>query len=37
MDVLDIIRAYELALTKCKSGEVYNITIGKPRWIKKEI
>jgi len=37
MDVLDIIRAYELALTKCKSGEVYNITSGKPRWIKKEI
>ncbi len=37
MDVLDIMRAYELALTKCKSGEVYNITSGKPRRIRKEI
>ena len=37
MDILDIIRAYEITLNKCKSGEVYNITSGKPRQIRKEI
>lgn len=37
LDVLDIIRAYTLAMNKCKSGEVYNITSGKPRFIKNEI
>ncbi|MCX7757375.1 MAG: GDP-mannose 4,6-dehydratase [candidate division WOR-3 bacterium] len=28
-DVRDIVRAYELAMNFCKSGEVYNITSGK--------
>ena len=28
-DVRDVVRAYELALRKCKSGEVYNICSGE--------
>ncbi len=33
-DVRDIVRAYRLALEKCKLGEVYNICSGKSRAIK---
>ncbi len=33
-DVRDVVRAYLLALEKCKFGETYNICSGKPRTIK---
>jgi len=33
-DVRDVVRAYWLALQKCKFGEVYNICSGKSRTIK---
>lgn len=34
-DVRDIVRAYWLALEKCKPGEVYNICSGRARSIKE--
>lgn len=34
-DVRDVVRAYWLALEKCKPGEVYNICSGKARSIKE--
>lgn len=35
LDVSDVIRAYYLAMKKGKSGEIYNITSGKPYTIEK--
>jgi GDP-4-dehydro-6-deoxy-D-mannose reductase len=36
-DVRDIVRAYALALERCKSGETYNVTSGKPVVIKEGV
>ncbi|MCX7785721.1 MAG: GDP-mannose 4,6-dehydratase [candidate division WOR-3 bacterium] len=35
LDVSDVIRAYYLAMKKGKTGEIYNITSGKPYTIKE--
>ncbi len=37
LDILDVIQAYELSLSKCQKGEIYNITTGKPRLIRTDI
>jgi len=36
-DVQDIVKAYELALRRCQSGEIYNITAQKPYSIKQGV
>ena len=36
-DVRDIVRAYFLALTKCRAGESYNVTSGKPILLKEGV
>ncbi|MEO0074036.1 MAG: GDP-mannose 4,6-dehydratase [candidate division WOR-3 bacterium] len=36
-DVRDIVRAYSLALEKCVSGEVYNVTSGQPVLLKEAV
>ena len=36
-DVRDMVRAYSLALTRCKAGESYNVTSGKPVLLKESV
>ncbi|MCX8014978.1 MAG: GDP-mannose 4,6-dehydratase [candidate division WOR-3 bacterium] len=37
LDISDVVRAYELAMRKCRSGEIYNITSEKSYSIKEAL